>query len=98
MASVTSAITDIEFPSRTLYAKPVPITLEQIVEETRHWPPERLSELVGRLTDELRAADPNVEAAWKQEARRRLAEIENGTAQATDGEAVSSRIRKIVGR
>jgi hypothetical protein len=27
------------------------MTLDQIVEETRHWPPERAGELVGPLTD-----------------------------------------------
>lgn len=77
---------------------PVPITLEQIVEETRHWPPEKVSELVGRLTEDLQANHPVIEAAWKQETRRRLAEIENGTTQPIDGEAVSTRIRQIVGR
>jgi putative addiction module component (TIGR02574 family) len=76
----------------------VAITLEQIVEETRHWPPEKVGELVGRLTADLDASDSETEAAWKREARRRLAEIENGTAQPVDGEAVSARIRKMVGR
>jgi hypothetical protein len=72
--------------------------LEQIVEETRHWPPEKLGELVDRLTEELRPVDADIEAAWKKEARRRLAEIENGTFHPADGELVASRIRKIVGR
>ncbi len=76
----------------------VPITLEQIVEETRHWPPEKVGELVGRLTEDLHASDPENEAAWKEETRRRLAEIENGTVQPVDGNAVSARIRQIVGR
>lgn len=78
--------------------KTVPLTLEQIVEETRHWPPEKVGELVDRLTEELHATDPAIEQAWKQETRRRLAEIENGTVQAVDGEEVSARIRRIVGR
>ncbi len=77
---------------------PVPLTLEQIVEEARHWPPEKVGELVDRLTEELHTTDPDNEEAWKQEARRRLAEIENGTVQAVDGEEVSARIRRIVGR
>jgi putative addiction module component (TIGR02574 family) len=76
----------------------MPITVEQIVEETRHWPPEKVGELVDRLTEDLRASDPEVEQAWKQEARRRLAEIENGTVQAVDGEEVSARVGRIVGR
>jgi Putative addiction module component len=75
-----------------------PLTLEQIVEEARHWPPEKVGELVDRLSEELYPPDPDNEEAWKQEARRRLAEIENGTVQAADGEKVSARIRRIVGR
>lgn len=75
---------------------PMPMTLDQIVDETRNWPPEKVGELVGRLTEGL--ADPEVDAAWKQETRRRLAEIENGTVQPVEGEAVSARIRQIVGR
>ena len=55
----------------------VPLTLEQIVEESRNWPPEKVGELVDRLTEQLHAS-PDIEEAWKQEARRRLAEIENG--------------------
>ncbi|MGP8246505.1 MAG: addiction module protein [Bryobacteraceae bacterium] len=35
--------------------------------------------------------------AWKQEARRRLAEIQDGLDQAVDGEEVSAQVRRIVG-
>ena len=76
----------------------MPLTLEQIVEETRHWPAEKVGELVDRLTEDLHSLAPEVEEAWKQEARRRLAEIENGTVQPVDGDEVSARIGKIVGR
>jgi putative addiction module component (TIGR02574 family) len=72
--------------------------LEQIVEEARNWSPEKVGELVDRLSEELHAADPAIEEAWKQETRRRLAEIENGAVQTVDGEEVSARIRRIVGR
>jgi len=74
------------------------MTLEQIVEETRQWPPEKVGELVGRLTQDPRLSDPGVEEAWKQETRRRLAEIENATVSAVDGDEVSARIGRIVGR
>jgi hypothetical protein len=77
----------------------MPLTLEQIVEETRHWAPARLAELVDNLTLELHGGiPPDVEDAWKQEARRRLAEIENGSAQTVDGDEVSARVRRVVGR
>ncbi len=74
----------------------MPITLEQIVEEARHWPPEKVGELVERLTEGLPSSNPETEAAWKREARRRLAEIESGTVRAVEGEQVSARVRQIV--
>jgi len=87
----------IEFRIRTSYVGGVPITLEQIVEETQHWPRAKVNELVGRLSEGLSAPDPAVEDESKHETNRRLAEIENGTAEITEGEDVSARIRKITG-
>ena len=75
----------------------MPMTLDQIVEEARHWPAERVAELVDRLTQELQPA-PEIEAAWSSETRRRVAEIESGQVPSVSGESVSDRIRKIVGR
>lgn len=76
----------------------VPLTLEQIVEEIRHWPPEKIGELVGRLTEDLHTSDPKIEAAWKIEIDRRIEEIQSGKVRGIAGEEVSARIRKIVGR
>ena len=60
----------------------MPITPDQIVEEASHWPPEQLAELVDRLTLTLhQAIDPEIDDAWKQETRRRIAEIESGRVQ-----------------
>ena len=74
------------------------MTLDQIIEETRHWPPEKVGELVGRLSEDLHAADPDIEAAWQTEIARRLDEIRKGKVQGVPGEEVSARVRKIVGR
>jgi putative addiction module component (TIGR02574 family) len=74
------------------------MTLDQIVEETRHWPPEKVGELVGRLTEDLHASDPETEAAWQTEIARRVEEIQSGKVQGIPGEEVSARVRKIVGR
>jgi hypothetical protein len=54
--------------------------------------------LVGRLTSDLYAGDPESEATWKQETLRRLAEIETGATELVDGEAVATRIRQIGSR
>ncbi len=75
----------------------MPLTLDQIVEETRHWPPDQVANLVDRLTEELEPA-VEIEAAWRTETRRRVAEIEGGQVPGLPGEEVSARVRRIVGR
>ncbi len=77
----------------------MPLTVEQIVEETRQWPPARLAELVDSLNMELHhGISSDVAAAWKQEARLRLAEIQEGIEQPVPGDEVSAEVRRIVGR
>jgi putative addiction module component (TIGR02574 family) len=74
------------------------MTLDEIVEETRHWPPERVGELVGRLTEDLHTSDPETETAWKTEIDRRIEEIQSGKVKGIPAEEVSARIRKILAR
>ena len=75
------------------------MTLDQIVGEASQLPREQVAEVVDRLTSALHAdVEPEIESAWKQETRRRLAELENGKVEAISGDVVSQRIRKIVGR
>jgi putative addiction module component (TIGR02574 family) len=74
------------------------LTLDQIVEETRHWPPEKVGELVERLSGDLHACEPEIEAAWQTEVGRRIKEIQSGKVRGIPGEEVSARVRKIVGR
>ena len=75
----------------------MPVTLDQIIEEARQWPAEQVAELVDRLTQQLHAT-PEIDAAWRSETRRRLAEIESAQVQGVPGEVVSDRVRRIVGR
>jgi putative addiction module component (TIGR02574 family) len=76
----------------------MPITLDEIVEETRHWPPEQVGELVGRLTEDLHTSDPEIEAAWKTEIDRRIEEIQSGKVKGIPAEKVLARIRKTLRR
>jgi putative addiction module component (TIGR02574 family) len=76
----------------------MPMTLDKIIEETRHWPPERVGELVGRLTEDLHNSGPEIEAAWKTEIDRRIEEIQSGKMKGIPAEEVSARIRKILAR
>jgi putative addiction module component (TIGR02574 family) len=73
------------------------MTLDQIVEEARHWPPEKVGELVNRLSGDLHASDVETEAAWKTEVDRRVAEIQTGQVQGIPVEQSLARIRKIAG-
>jgi putative addiction module component (TIGR02574 family) len=73
------------------------MTLDQIVEEARNWPPEKVGELVERLTEDLHYSDPETEAAWQSEIVRRIEEIQSGKVQGIPGDEVSKRIKKIVG-
>jgi putative addiction module component (TIGR02574 family) len=73
------------------------MTLDQIVEEARHWPPEKVGELVGRLTEDLHSSTPETEAAWKTEINRRVEEIQAGKVQGIPLETSLDRIRKIAG-
>lgn len=77
-----------------------PMTVEQIIKEARGWPTDRVEELVTRLHEVLDGgvADAEMDQAWKLEICRRLAEIDNGSVEAIDGEKVSAEVRKLVGR
>ena len=75
----------------------MPMTVDQVVTEARQWPVEQVAELMDRLAGDL-PATAEVEAAWKTEIRRRVAEIQTGKVQGVPGEAVAERVREIVGR
>jgi putative addiction module component (TIGR02574 family) len=76
----------------------VAITLEQIVEETRHWPPEKVGELVVRLTEDLHTSDTQTTTAWKTEIDRRIEEIQAGKVQGIPAEEVFEKARRILQR
>ena len=75
----------------------MPVTLEQIVAETRHWSPEQIGELVGRLTKDLHGIDPEVESAWLAEVDQRVEEIQSGQVQGIPLAISLARVRKIAG-
>jgi len=77
---------------------PMPMTLDQIVEETRQLPTDVVAELVDRiLLARHGGIEPEVEAAWKTEIDRRIEEIETGKVQGIPVEESLARIRKIAG-
>jgi len=76
----------------------VPITLDQIVEETRELPSETVAELVDRIMVARHGdIEPSIAAAWKSETDRRITDIESGKAKGVPLEESLARARKIAG-
>ena len=77
----------------------MPITLDQIVEETRHMPPDVVAELVDRIIAARHGApDSTVAAAWKKEIGNRIRDIEAGKVKGIPVDESLARIRKITGQ
>ena len=74
------------------------MTPDQIIKAACELPRDQMAELVDRLTLALHPDVEEIENSWKQETRRRLAELEQDHVKPIPGEVVSERIRKIVGR
>jgi len=76
----------------------MPITLDEIVEETREMPAEVVTELVDRImAARYGGVEAPVAAAWKTEIDRRIAEIEAGKVQGVPLEESLARARRIAG-
>jgi putative addiction module component (TIGR02574 family) len=76
----------------------MPLTLDQIVEETRNMPNEVVAELVDRIMVERHGGvEASVASAWKTEVDRRIAEIEAGKVKGVPLEESLARARKIGG-
>ena len=75
------------------------MNIEQIVEETRLWPDDVVAELVDRIMLAKHGVENSaLSPAWSSTVSRRVEEIRGGRVEGVSGEAVSARVRKIVGR
>ncbi len=76
----------------------MPMTVEQLVEESLHLPQNARAELVERiLLGAHGGVAPDIDAAWKEESRRRIAAIQAGTAKGRPLDDALADARKIVG-
>ena len=74
------------------------MTVEQVLDETSHWPHEQVEVLFERLLDSnYRLPDPALDAAWAREIKTRVDDIESGREPGIPGEEVMARVRSIVG-
>ncbi len=76
----------------------MPISIDQIVEQTREMPGEAVSELIDRIVLARHGGiEPSVATAWKVQTERRIAEIESGKVKGIPLEESLARARKIAG-
>lgn len=75
------------------------LSADQIVEETSDWPEDAVADLIDRI---LRAKygeiNPSVDKAWRDETRRRIADMESGRVQGIPLEETLAKARKITGQ
>jgi putative addiction module component (TIGR02574 family) len=77
----------------------MPITLDEIVEETRQLPSDIVVELVDRIMLARHGGiEAEVESAWKTEIQRRIEDIKSGKVQGISVEESLARARKILRR
>ena len=72
----------------------MPLTLDQIVEETRQLPTDVVAELVDRIWAARHGVDSEVEKAWSKEIHRRVAEIQSGKVEAVPLDEAMERVRR----
>ena len=75
------------------------LTLDQIVEESQQWPEDVVAELVDRIMLAKHGGlSPEIDAAWRRTAQRRVAELESGQVQGVPLEETLAKARAILGR
>jgi putative addiction module component (TIGR02574 family) len=76
----------------------MPISIDQIVEETREMPPETVAELIDRIMIARHGGvDSSIGQSWKKEIDRRIEELESGKVKAVPLEDSLARARKAAG-
>ena len=73
------------------------ISVEELSAKARTLSPEDRARLAEDLLASLHEVpDPEIEAAWGEEIKRRIAEVENGTATLVPAEEVFAEIRRLL--
>jgi putative addiction module component (TIGR02574 family) len=69
---------------------------EELAKQARSLPPEDRVRLAEELLATVQETEEDVEAAWEEEIRRRVAEIENGTAKLVPADEVFAEVRRLI--
>jgi putative addiction module component (TIGR02574 family) len=76
----------------------MPMTIDQVIAETKSWPEEQVETLFERfLLANYRLPAPDLDPAWAAEIKRRVEDMESGRVVGIPGDEVMARMRKIVG-
>lgn len=70
--------------------------VDELSQRALELPPEERVRLAERLLATVHEVDAEVDAAWDEEIKRRLAEIDNGTVKLIPGEQVFAEVRRIL--
>lgn len=70
--------------------------VEELSQKAQALTPQERVQLAEELLATVQASDSEVEAAWDEEIRRRVAEIDSGTAKLVPAEEVFAELRRIL--
>ena len=70
--------------------------VDELSRKARSLPPEERVRLAEELLSSVQGADEDVDAAWAEEIKRRLTEVESGTAKLTPSEEVFAEVRRLL--
>ena len=70
--------------------------VEELSQKARALPPEERVRLAEELLATVQEVDAEVDAAWDEEIRRRVAEIDSGTAKLIPAEEVFAEVRRLL--
>ena len=68
-------------------------TIQEIIREASELPVEERANVIDSLLRTLNAPDPDMDRAWSETARRRLAELRSGRVQPVPGDQVFAKIK-----
>ena len=69
--------------------------VEELSRRAKDLPPHERVKLAEEILATVHGVDEDVDAEWDAEIKRRIAEIENGTAQLVPAEEVFARLRRL---
>jgi len=70
--------------------------VDELAHKARALSPEERVRLAEELLATVQEVDPQVEAAWDEEIRRRLAEIDSGKAKLIPADEVFAEVRRLI--